>query len=104
MRWADAHASIDLTNSMGIRVQMRVHLGRRPPRSLSFCLGLMAFFICVRICEPPHGVNWWCVMVMVLYVLLGIMGLAILTDVARLMTAQRLRARGARSARPGSGV
>jgi hypothetical protein len=45
-----------------------------------------------------------CVMVMVLYVLLGIMGLAILTDVARLMTAQRLRARGSRSARPGSGV
>jgi uncharacterized membrane protein YhaH (DUF805 family) len=38
-------------------------------------------------------------MVMVLYVLLGIMGLAILTDVAGL-TAQRLRARGARSARP----
>ena len=39
-------------------------------------------------------------MVMVLYVLLGIMGLAILTDVAGLMTAQRLRARGSRSARP----
>jgi hypothetical protein len=39
-------------------------------------------------------------MVMVLYVLLGIMGLAILTDVAGLMTAQRLRARGSRSPRP----
>jgi hypothetical protein len=43
-------------------------------------------------------------MVMVLYVLLVIMGLAILTDVARLMTAQRLRAGEAdRHHAPGAG-
>jgi hypothetical protein len=41
-------------------------------------------------------------MVMVLYVLLGVMGLAILTDVAGL-TAQRLRAWGHDPRDPGSG-
>jgi hypothetical protein len=43
-------------------------------------------------------------MIVVLYVLLGIMGLAILTDVAGLMSAQRLRVRGSQPARRDSGV
>jgi hypothetical protein len=54
--------------------------------------------------KTHHGVNWRHVMIVVLYVLLGIMGLAILTDVAGLMSAKRLRVRGSQPARPDSGV
>jgi hypothetical protein len=57
MRWADAHASIDFTNSTGIRVQMIGSMSAASGR-LAFCLGLtspgrtLAMLDPLVTCEP----------------------------------------------------